>query len=582
MRKETIGRALRVGPLLGALLALIVATCASVPTAAAGKGLFELEGAARGVTANGYRYSAISPGRFPGAFPGTGPAAPPRRDQVTVVVRIAKDGDGRVDRWWYLRGSWFIPAGAYDGTGTGLSADGDTLVLVRDTDAYPPRVTRLAVVDTDLYLSHPLRPGQHRPRHAIRRIRVPGDFRLIAVSPDGSTAYLRRYPRVCCGPSPAHVRFETRALDLHSGRLASSRIVAANSPEEPTGGLPISHAYGADGRSYTLYDGEGGRAHAKAPFIQVINTKSGKAFRLDLPGLQRAQPNLFLIGLRLRDGGRTLELIAHSWRQGGPARTLMRIDARRLGTGPGDPVATVSRPPGAAWLDFARTPRRPGNLVARAGTIGRSVAGRPIRLLQTGDPAIGGHLLVFGCIHGDECGVARRVEALRNGCPDPAVDSFVVPDLDPDGTAAGSRLNAHGVDLNRNFPTEWRPGEERPGGPEYPGPRPFSEPETQLAARLIRALDPEVTIWFHEDRARRPLVRAWGPSEPAARRFATVAGMPFRAIPWPAGSAPNWQNHAFPGTASFVVELPRDRPGAVSEARLDRVVDTIAREVAKD
>ena len=58
--------------------------------------------------------------------------------------------------------------------------------------------------------------------------------------------------------------------------------------------------------------------------------------------------------------------------------------------------------------------------------------------------------------------------------------------------------------------------------------------------------------------------------------------MPFQAIPWPAGTAPNWQNRRFPGAASFVVELPRGGPAAVTEARLDRAVDLIAREVAKD
>ena len=29
---------------------------------------------------------------------------------------------------------------------------------------------------------------------------------------------------------------------------------------------------------------------------------------------------------------------------------------------------------------------------------------------------------------------------------------------------------------------------------------------------------------------------------------------------WLDGSAPNWQNHRFPGTSSFVVELPLEGP----------------------
>jgi hypothetical protein len=38
---------------------------------------------------------------------------------------------------------------------------------------------------------------------------------------------------------------------------------------------------------------------------------------------------------------------------------------------------------------------------------------------------------------------------------------------------------------------------------------------------------------------------------------------------WPYGTISNWQNHAFPGTASFVVELPA---GAVPAASVQRYV----------
>jgi protein MpaA len=114
-------------------------------------------------------------------------------------------------------------------------------------------------------------------------------------------------------------------------------------------------------------------------------------------------------------------------------------------------------------------------------------------------------------------------------------------------------LNARGVDLNRNFPAGWHP-EGSPGDAEYPGTRPFSEPESRLARQLIEALRPDVTIWFHQQEER--LVRAWGPSVPAARSYARLAGEPFHQMPWLGGTAPNWQNHRFPGTSSFVVELP--------------------------
>jgi murein peptide amidase A len=194
-------------------------------------------------------------------------------------------------------------------------------------------------------------------------------------------------------------------------------------------------------------------------------------------------------------------------------------------------------------------------------TLGRSARGRPITAIarngvttsattRPGGPLV----LVFGCVHGDECAAIDAVRrAIESGCAPPGDGLVVVPNLNPDGYALGTRLNGRGVDLNRNFSVGWRPG-GAPGDLEYPGPEPFSEPETRIARRLIRALRPDLTIWFHQQAE--PLVRAWGPSIPAARAYARLAGLPFVALPWMDGTAPNWQNHRFGGASSFVVELP--------------------------
>jgi protein MpaA len=259
---------------------------------------------------------------------------------------------------------------------------------------------------------------------------------------------------------------------------------------------------------------------------------------------------------------------------------LAALIALVLGVGAQLGIGHQAHPTGARFLAFAQAPRHPGNLLSRSGVAGRSAGGRPIGLRQLGDPALDGELLVFGCVHGDECG-ARGIEPLRNGCPDPAADIYIVPNLNPDGTAAATRVNGRGVDLNRNFPTEWRPMGSR-WDPQYSGPRPFSEPETRLAALLIRALAPEATIWFHQHHGSRPFVRAWGQSAPAARRFARLARMPFRLLPWLAGTAPNWQNHRFPGTSSFVVELPRGALGPAMQSRLGKAVDRFGRKVSED
>jgi murein peptide amidase A len=186
--------------------------------------------------------------------------------------------------------------------------------------------------------------------------------------------------------------------------------------------------------------------------------------------------------------------------------------------------------------------------------LGRSVHGRSIRLTDLGRPGSHPVVLVVGCIHGKECAGEAVTRRLREGTVPLRGRLLVVDDLDPDGHARGSRLNARGVDLNRNFPSEWR----RRGAPfdlEYPGPTPSSE--TRIAERLIRQERPDVTIWFHQPQH---VVRAWGQSVSVARRYARLAGASVRRLRWPAGTAPNWQNHTFAGTASFVVELA---PGAL-------------------
>jgi protein MpaA len=197
--------------------------------------------------------------------------------------------------------------------------------------------------------------------------------------------------------------------------------------------------------------------------------------------------------------------------------------------------------------------------VASAGerlVIGHSVRGRPIVATVSGDPNAADRFLVIGCVHGDEPAgirVARRLLASsRSG--DAAL--WIVPSLNPDGLAAGTRGNAHGVDLNRNFPFAWRPLD----GLEYSGPRPLSEPESRAARRLIRRIEPDVTIWFHQPF---DLVDRSGGSAAIERRFSELVGLPLVRLPGHPGTASSWQNHALPQSTAFVVELPAVVPGSL-------------------
>ncbi len=201
--------------------------------------------------------------------------------------------------------------------------------------------------------------------------------------------------------------------------------------------------------------------------------------------------------------------------------------------------------------------------------VGRSVESRRIAAIDVGpENDTGARILVVGCIHGNEpAGIAIARELLAHAAPHTA-DLWVIPDLNPDGVAAGTRQNARRVDLNRNFPWHWRPL-GRPGAQQYSGPHALSEPESRFAYRLIRRLRPRITIWFHQ-----PLdvVDDSGGSPALERRFARLAGLPFRRLPRYPGSAASWQNHTLRGTSAFVVELP---PGRVLPQRANRLAEAV-------
>jgi protein MpaA len=533
-----------------------------------------------GVTVAGspYRYAAFPP-RTPG--------------NPTTVARIARDG-GQVSRWWSLPGSFLVPAvAAGPDSGGGLSADGETLVLSGVWRSYPPRVSRFAVLKT-LFNYEWHGPGQ--PPHFRRFpkfIDLPGAFSFNAISPDGATVYLNQYRRHGAEPN-ADVElgsaddFEIRALDVESGKLAPRPLAASGSREGELTGLPLTRASSGDGRwTYTLQLSDRG-----APYLLILDTVAGRAIAADLPQLRKPAahfPVAHFLRLRLEADGRRLTVFSRDPDLEG-ARPLLRIDTSdytaqpaRSDTASIGAISWLSVEPASRdpLLAFAQTPRHPGNLLLRVGPVGHSSGGRAIGLRQSGDPAIEGELLVFGCIHGDECAGRAIRPVMGAGCPDPASDVFLVPNLNPDGFALGSRLNGHGVDLNRNFPAGWKPIGQR-GDPQYSGPHPFSEPETRLAARIVRQLEPEVTIWFHQHDGSRAFVRAWAQSAPAARQFARLSQLPFHLLPWPAGTAPNWQNHRFPGTSSFVVELPAGTLDHGLRARLDGAVVRLGRKVGED
>ena len=197
--------------------------------------------------------------------------------------------------------------------------------------------------------------------------------------------------------------------------------------------------------------------------------------------------------------------------------------------------------------------------------VGRSVKGKPIVATRYGDANSDRVVLAVGVIHGDERAGLRIVRALRHRAPSvEGAQLWVIPTVNPDGLRAHTRKNAHGVDLNRNFPYRWRDDVPHSNG-YYPGPRPASEPETRAMMAFAERVRPDLSIWYHQPWG---AVLACRGRPPIAARYAKLVGMRTSCRGKGLhGTAISWEMHAFPGSAAFVVEMP---PGGISGGSADR------------
>ncbi|HUC08167.1 MAG TPA: hypothetical protein VMR96_08755 [Solirubrobacterales bacterium] len=305
------------------VLLILLSAGATAPSAEA-KGL-EM-GARNGVTVAG------SPHRYVTVTTHTTP-------KLTVVARTDRRG-GRVDRWWQLGGAYDVPAVDYNGSGGGLSADGKTLVLSHfdfDSPVYPPRTTRLAILDTKLRPQRHLQAGQRRPPSVFRSVKLRGHYAFDAISPDGSTIYLIHHFANLSGPAYI-THYEVRAYDVKSDRLLPEPVVDPEEPQERMEGLPLYRTMSPDGRwAYTLYDGNG-----KEPFIHALDTVAGQAVCVDLPQLADLPRRFhYLLQLQVRAEGRQIVLLR---RVPGPkpTRALLSVDTRDFAVQRPAAVATAS------------------------------------------------------------------------------------------------------------------------------------------------------------------------------------------------------------------------------------------------
>ncbi len=199
----------------------------------------------------------------------------------------------------------------------------------------------------------------------------------------------------------------------------------------------------------------------------------------------------------------------------------------------------------------------PGNGAPERREIGRSVEGRPIEAVRFG-PAPGEEaeatLLLYGGIHGgyewNTVALTGRIishfESDGTALPD-GIRLYIIPVVNPDGLHAVTggrplsevnfsslpiekgRLNANGVDLNRNWDNRWEPVAYWRSQEVDAGDRPFSEPETRVLRDFVLNTRPDLVISYHS--AANGIYYAgkrqqWEPALRYARRYSAASGYP--------------------------------------------------------
>jgi predicted deacylase len=218
---------------------------------------------------------------------------------------------------------------------------------------------------------------------------------------------------------------------------------------------------------------------------------------------------------------------------------------------------------GATWLALAAPP-------LRELTLGTSGEGRPISALRIGDGPR--KLVLVGDTHGGPEAntyalASQLAEYFRNnpGAVPPSVSLYVIPTLNPDGLALGTRFNARGVDLNRNMNTnldacpenDWRVTVQGAYGVVSDTGGPYADSEVE--SRLIRdfLLDASGVIFFHSNAGNVfPAFCDHPPSTALARAYAEAAGYSYARL-WPfymiTGGMHDWA--ASLGIAAITPEL---------------------------
>jgi hypothetical protein len=191
-------------------------------------------------------------------------------------------------------------------------------------------------------------------------------------------------------------------------------------------------------------------------------------------------------------------------------------------------------------------------ICASAQTACESQEGAPIYFFDFPSSEKGAkRILALSLIHGDEeeSGSVSRAWIARLQKIHPRNAWRVIPIANPDGLKHHTRMNARGVDLNRNFPTDdwkktalafWKQ-KMRSDPRRYPGPTAASEKETLCLMKQLEEFKPDFIISVHTPLG---VLDFDGPK---------VSSPDFKPLPWtPLGNYPGslgrlmWRDHKVP------------------------------------
>jgi hypothetical protein len=258
-------------------------------------------------------------------------------DEGVNLARVDTSGGGTVTAHSNY-GGFTIPTVALDKSTSGLSADGNTLVLAEPLAGLGAASSRFDV----------LKARSLRVRESVS---LRGSYSFDAISPDGNLIYLIEYTNPA-NPS----QYLVRAYDVQAGHLLRKPVIDPSEAGQPMTGKPVTRAVSPNGQwAYTLYQGSD-----EGPFVHALDTSGRSAKCIDLDGLN-LPTNLSGSRLVVSGDGDQLTLLRHG-------SELGTIDTHTFAV---SPPSTPSSGHGFPWVLIA--------ILALVAAAGAGITSRVVR-----------------------------------------------------------------------------------------------------------------------------------------------------------------------------------------------------------